>query len=51
LSRIKNPKVQIEREKNSFGCTYRIYIGGMLKGATLSRDVAETWRRKRKQVA
>jgi hypothetical protein len=41
LRRTKNPKVQIEREENSFGCTYRIYIGGMLMGATLSRDVAE----------
>ena len=41
MRRIKNPKVQIEREENSLSCTYRIYIGGMLMGATLSRDVAE----------
>jgi hypothetical protein len=41
LRRTKNPKVQIEREESSFGCAYRIYVGGMLMGATLSREVAE----------
>jgi len=41
MTHTKNPKVEIKREKTSLGSTYRIYIGGMLMGAALSRDSAD----------
>jgi hypothetical protein len=41
VSGTKKPKVQIKREKTSPGWAYRIYIVGMLMGASLSRAQRE----------
>jgi hypothetical protein len=41
MTHTETPKVEIKRERASLGWTYRIYIGGMLMGAALSRDAAE----------
>jgi hypothetical protein len=37
MPRTKKPKVKIKRERTSLGWAYRIYIGGILMGAALSR--------------
>ena len=36
----KNPKVQIKRTKTPLGWAYRIYIGGMYIGTTLTKASA-----------
>ena len=40
MARTKKPKVRIKRQQTSLGWAYRIYIGGMYMGTSLTRASA-----------